>query len=181
MLKRSRSHRHRAGHTLVEVMVASVLWVMVTTSLMVSLLLSYRWAAETKYMNESRFALRSIADQFLMAPVDSNAPPGTSESLFAQTTAATGLGLAWKKDKNVFSFVPTGLTADQVENNFILGTEDGLEVPVGRAGNIVITREVTPLTASSTAGRLWRGDFVATFSLSGQTHRQAISVVRFDR
>ncbi|WP_162525162.1 type IV pilus modification PilV family protein [Rariglobus hedericola] len=183
----------KRGLTLVEVMVATILLTMLMAGLLMALVQSYRLSAETRIRNEVRFALRSMADQFLLnsipytAAAELVANPPTPLFKFAATP--TGEGLSWRKDLNVFTVKPT--TADS--DVYINGTSSGLTVPMGAASgapiNVVFTRsvirispstgtEMTPDLANSPAGFLLRADFSARFTILGRPLTQSITVLR---
>lgn len=156
-------------------MVATVLFVLVTGGLLKTMIESYRMAAMVKYRTEARAVLRSVADQFLNPNfIDQSLP-------FFTTTGnvTTGTGMAWRKDVNLFSFLPnTAYNPD----DYVTGNNTGLVVPLGVQGsspvNVTLTRRVTALSGFTPAGQLLRGDFSATFSVGGKQYPQTISVVR---
>lgn len=187
--------KKRGGFTLVEVMVASVMFVMVTVGLMVSILESYRLVTKAKCSNEARYALRSIADQFLQAKFNlvsvSTTKNPSGVTLFSLTDH-TGLGMAWRKDVNSFSFLRSGDTEAERANTYIEGGANGLVVPLSATGTsgltMTLTRRVTNITPSlasgsstTAAGSVYQGEFTATFTIGGKTYSETITALRATR
>jgi len=193
----SAEHRNAKfrGLTLVEVMVATVLFAVLMVSMLLALVQSYRLAAEVRIRNEVRYVLRSMGDQFMVnsipttvRPVDLVATPPTP--LFRYAAVATGEGLSWRTDLNVFSVKPPASSS----NFYINGTSAGLTVPLGASSgapvNVTFTRRVVRIastpggTAPSAsankepAGFMLQADFSARFSILGRPLTQSITVIR---
>jgi hypothetical protein len=183
------------GLTLVEVMVATVLFALFMMGMLMALVQSYRLAAEVRIRNEIRYVLRSMADQFLVnsipttvKPADLVATPPTP--LFKYATVPTGEGLSWRKDLNTFSVKPPASLSDV----YINGTSQGLTIPLGASSgapvNVTFTRKLVRIattpggtapaaTASKeTGGFMLQADFSARFSILGRQLTQSITVVR---
>jgi prepilin-type N-terminal cleavage/methylation domain-containing protein len=177
-----KNKRKPKGFTLVEVMVATFLFALSATGFLLTILQAYRLAAETRIRNEVRYVLKSMADQFTRLPYESTNP------LFTINATPTGTGLYWRRDINAFSLKPGSGT----NVNYIYPSASGLTVPLARNGNntteVTFTcwvRAVNPTTgvASTTptvtaGGYILRGDFEATFNVSGQPKRQSLTTLR---
>jgi prepilin-type N-terminal cleavage/methylation domain-containing protein len=199
--KNSRVHEAQSGRfktrgfTLVEVMVATVLFAVIMLGMLTALVQSYRLTAEVRIRNDIRYVLRSMGDQFLVnsipttvMPVDLIATPPTP--LFKYAAVPTGEGLSWRKDLNIFSVKPPASMSDV----YINGTSGGLTVPLGKSSgtpvNVTFTRTLTRIattpggTSPSTsankesAGFMLKADFSAQFSILGRQLTQSITVVR---
>jgi prepilin-type N-terminal cleavage/methylation domain-containing protein len=188
------------GVTLVELMVSTVLFSIISLSVLMSLGQAYRLAAQVRYRDQARYVLAAASDQFLTASyltAGTGGAAGVPQTingltypnvlpLLSLSPTPTGIGMAWRTDFKVFCFSPA------VPNPIITdGTAAGLTVSLGDvSGNPIagtLTRKVqqvnpadgtTTAGAPSPAGFLLRADFALTFVLQGRTYVQTTSVVR---
>ena len=159
------------GMSLVEVMVGFALLAIAMAGIFGLLMQSYRLSAKTRYIDESRSVLRTLATQF-MPPTN----PADNPTLFAITSSPTGTGLSWDGS-----------------SGHIDGTSAGLDVQIGEDAGMPlmahVTREVSELnettgavdpssSANGSVGRLIQCRLNISFTSEGQTWAKSITMVR---
>jgi type II secretory pathway pseudopilin PulG len=187
-----RARRRRfAGFTLVEAMMATVIFTMATIGIYTMLIKSYQMSALARCRDEARAVLRTYADQFLRlettaeetVPADPSA--GTPETkatfnrwLFNPTSGPSGRGLVWGALNLNTTFTPA---TDVPYLDITLGTGS-------HAVPAKLTRDVGYVTASTgatsgsqqigPAGFIIRATFAVSYSLGGKDYSQSVTVVR---
>jgi hypothetical protein len=156
--------RHpRRGLTLVEVMVGFTLAGIAFAGIFALLLQTYRVTLHTRYLDEARSVLRSMAEQIMH--------PNADTALLVATTTPTGAGLTWGSS--------TGAAA-------------GLPVTIGAGGNLpitaLVTREVSELdetsaapdsvTTAGAAGRLIQCRLTLNFTQGNRTTPMSLTLIR---
>ena len=177
-MPRVRLARNR-GFTLVEAMVATAVFTLVILGVYSALIQSYKMTALSRYKDEARAVLRTYADQFLRLQT-TEPVSGTDYTrwLFNPATSPTGQGLVWGD----FSDGP--VTDGSAAVSY-------LTVNLGRTGSQIaarVTREVHYVNAATGAtsatrtiasgGYMIEGIFTITFTLSGKSHSQSLTVNR---
>ncbi|MBL9191660.1 MAG: prepilin-type N-terminal cleavage/methylation domain-containing protein, partial [Opitutaceae bacterium] len=161
--------RRDAGFTMIETILASVVLLILILGVFAGLVHSYRLSANTRYRDHARYILKSLGDEFLIQKAE--AADGSLNAMFQPTTTATGTGLSWQ-----------GATGGTTGLTVTLGTSTGALIT-----NAVVTRDVTYLSSTgtaattppaSTAGLLLRGDFKISYTYSGKSLEQKVSLVR---
>jgi prepilin-type N-terminal cleavage/methylation domain-containing protein len=192
------SHSH-GGFTLVEVMMAAVVFVMGAVGLYDILLKSYQLTALARYRDDARAVLRTFADQFERLGTSDDTTNYRRE-LFV-TSGETGRGLKyWDATQGTVY----GLSNEASNASPFANDAAYLEVTLGGAGSPIparVTREVVainpgPTTAATTpptppgsafpagidpnyaAGNLWLGTFTITYTVSNRLETQRLSVLR---
>lgn len=179
-----RCHPDRAtpplgGFTLVETMVATLLFTMVALGVYGMLIKSYQMSALSRAVDEARGVLRTYADQFQRLQTTDRVGTATyNRWLFNPTSGPTGRGLVWGELNNA----NTSVNAADLPY---------LPVTLGGSGHSIaakLTRDVRYLDAASgnttsaqtieAAGYLLSGTFTLTFEMNRRTYVQSISIVR---
>jgi hypothetical protein len=156
-------HRLRRGLTLVEVMVGFTLAAIAFACIFALLLQTYRVTLHTRYLDESRSVLRSMAEQVMH--------PNANTLLLQATTTPTGTGLSW---------------------GAVNGAATGLPVTIGGAGNLpitaLVTREVSELdeasaatnsvTTTGAAGRLIQCRLTINFTRGTRLTQTSLTLIR---
>ncbi|HEY1794231.1 MAG TPA: prepilin-type N-terminal cleavage/methylation domain-containing protein [Opitutaceae bacterium] len=164
----------KAGFTLVEVMVATVLLTVMFLSILQTLIFSYQVAAKARYHDAARFVIRSFADQFMTQDSTVNQVLLT---MFTPTMdssnnyAPLGTGLSWVN--------PDGSNGTLVNG---LNGLSSYQVLIAAPGQTPITATVTrgvqyvsPTSGDETlsdqnaaAGYFLEGDFTISYTFDGQ-------------
>lgn len=170
------------GFTLVEVMVAVVVFCMVTLGVYTTLIESYRLASLSRARDEARAVLRTYVDQFerLQTTTEVNHLAKT-RWLFTTTGGPTGQGLFWGvlNDANsdttplpVVANLPITLGAESHEIPATLTREAYYVSSTDGASGPLTTQHV------DAAGYMLRGTFTINFALKGKNYSQSMSVLR---
>ena len=189
--------RRFAGFTLVEAMVATVVFTMSTIGIYTMLIKSYQMSALARCRDEARAVLRTYSDQFLRlettaeVTVPANPLTATPETkatynrwLFNPTSGPSGRGMVWGalNDGNTSTdgHIPDPVVGDAY-----------LPITLGTGSHTVpakLTRDVSYVTASTgatsgsqqigPAGFIIRATFAVSYSLGGKNYSQSVTVVR---
>ncbi len=173
------ARRRRRGFTLVEAMVATTVFTMVTLGVYSMLIRSYQLAALTRCRDDARGVLRTYADQFERLQTTELVGSTTyNRWLFNPTNGASGRGLKW----GVLSDDNTSTAAEDVAS---------LAITLGGTGHptdATITRDVRYVNASSgattttqsiqAAGFMLQGTFTINFTRNGKSYSQSLTVLR---
>jgi prepilin-type N-terminal cleavage/methylation domain-containing protein len=173
-LKRGSAQR---GYTLVETMIATLVFSMGILGVYAMMLKSYELVTLSRHRDNGRALLLSFADQFLrLQTTDLIAGAVVTRDLFATTGSPTGVGLNW-----------TDTTGTQT-----LGTASGLAVQLGEAGSsrvpATVVRSVTNLDSTTgnpvggatatAAGWMLQATFTINYSIRGRPQTQSLTVAR---
>lgn len=167
------------GFTLVEAMVASTLFVMVTLGVYSMLIKSYQLTSLTRCRDDARGVLRTYADQFQrLATTELVGSTTYNRWLFNPTNGASGRGLKWGE----LSDDSTYTSAEDVAS---------IAITLGASGNATpatLTRDVryvNPTTGATTttqsiqaAGFMLQGTFTINFTRNGKNYSQSLTVLR---
>ena len=171
--------RRRRGFTLVEAMIASGVFIMVTLGVYAMLIKSYQLAALSRTRDEARAVLRTFGDQFeRLQTTDVDSSGSTYTRWLFYPEGVTGRGLSWGS-----------LSTTDVHTE--LPAVSSLAVTLGQAGHTVaatVTRDVSYIddasgaTTSSAqikaAGYMMKGTFAITFSMNAKSYTETLTVVR---
>lgn len=187
------------GVTLVELMISTLLFSIVSLATLSTLLTAYRISATVRYRDQARFVLATACDQFLRASITDSSGPST-RPFFTVTEVGgvptpTGVGLSWYGDRQTFVITPptsaplyalctsNGAVGDA--NGMVFQLAANTPVPVS-AKLMRLVRAVDPTTGDvisgqptpTTAGYLLRGDFTISFQFQNQTFVESNTVLR---
>jgi prepilin-type N-terminal cleavage/methylation domain-containing protein len=195
----ARHSRRTGGFTLVEVMMAAVVFVMAAVGLYDILLKAYQVSTLARYRDDARAVLRTYADQFERLGTSDDATNYRRE-LFV-TSAETGRGLRhWDATQSTVY----GLSNEPSNASPFANDAAYLEVTLGGANNPILARVTRGVVAINpgpgtvatspptppgsadplgidpnyAAGNLWLGTFTITYTVSKQLQTQRISVLR---
>jgi prepilin-type N-terminal cleavage/methylation domain-containing protein len=168
----------RRGFTLVETMIATLVFAMGILGVYAMMIKSYELVALARHRDNSRAVLMSFADQFLRLQTTDMVPGSgiVTRGLFATTATPTGVGLNW-----------TDTTGTRV-----VGTAAGLTVALGDSGSsevpATVTRSVTNLNVPSgdavsgvtatAAGWMLQATFTIDYTIKGRPQTQSLTVAR---
>ena len=168
--------RARRGFTLVETMIATMVFCMGILGVYAMMLKSYELVTLSRHRDNARAFLLSFSDQFLrLQTTDKIAGVPVLRPMFA-TNGTGGDGLTW-----------TDTSGNQVSGNgqpnlpVLLGETSSSQVPA------TITRQVTFLDSAGTpsagniataAGWILQGTFTIAYSVHGHPQTQSITVAR---
>jgi Tfp pilus assembly protein PilE len=171
--------RRIAGFTLVEAMVATTIFAMLTLGVYSALIKSYQIIALARSRDQARAVLRTYADQFMRLQTTEKVGASTfNRWLFNPTGGATGRGLRWGElsDRN------TSTAAPIVSSIAIVLGHGPQTTPA------TLTRDVSYVNASTgepsvtqqidAAGFLLTATFAITYSHVGKQHVESLTVVR---
>lgn len=163
------------GFTLVEAMVATFIFTLVMLGVYAALIKSQQLIALTRYQDNARAVLLSFADQFTRLQTTEDGT-NLTRVLFTPTTAEQGTGtdLSWGS-------VNAQTSSTGTENLVINlgGTANAVPATVTR-----IVKQISPTTGAdqtspyTAAGYLLRGTFTISYSISGKSYNQSLTVVR---
>ncbi|WP_404421773.1 type II secretion system protein [Nibricoccus sp. IMCC34717] len=192
-----RRHARRA-FTLIEVMVATVIFTVGAIAALITFFHSFRAMARARYLDRAANILKIAADQFQSSKARD---PGTAawRSFFVATPGgATGEGMAW--NRQLQTLVQVGAGAN-IGADYIEGVAAGLTIPMNTLGatdaeapTATLTRQVDWITinpatgatsfnaaapsAVTNGGQLIRGIFRIQFNYLGRTEQLQTVVVR---
>jgi prepilin-type N-terminal cleavage/methylation domain-containing protein len=168
----------RRGFTLVEAMIATLVFALGILGVYAMMIKSYELVALARHRDNGRAVLISFADQFLRLQTTDLVPGSgiVTRGLFATTSTPTGLGLNW-----------TDSTGARV-----VGTSSGLTVALGDNSSssvpATVTRSVTNLNVPSgnpatgvtatAAGWMLQATFTINYSVKGRPQSQSLTVAR---
>ena len=174
----TRLRRHaRRGFTLVETMIATLVFAMGILGVYAMMIKSYELVTLSRHRDNSRALLLSFADQFLrLQTTDMISGSVVTRDLFATTTTPTGVGLSWT----------------DTAGNTVPGTTSGLPVVLGDSSSSMvpatITRSVTNIDSVSgdavsgvtatAAGWMLQATFTITYNIKGRPQTQSVIVAR---
>jgi hypothetical protein len=169
----------RRAFTLVEAMVATTVFTMVTLGVYSMLIKSYQLAALTRCRDDARGVLRTFADQFERLQTTELVGSTTyNRWLFNPTGGPSGRGIRWGSlsDDNTSTAAPDVVS---------------LAITLGGAGHptpATLTRDVRYVDASTgatsstqaiqAAGFMLQGTFTINFSRNGKSYSQSLTVLR---
>jgi Tfp pilus assembly protein PilV len=182
----------RAGMTLVEVMMATVVFVMIAIGTSTAIIQAYRLSIQVRYQDMAMNGLKAMADQFQHSVIyNTSKTSGVRKDLLTVTTSPTGTGLSWSKALNTYaSSNSADVTADATiptasAQAFYHGTSTGLIVYFGAdtangvtGTPVTFTRHVTSLVSEDGTDRLIKGTFTATFTLLNKPTTLSVSAIR---
>jgi prepilin-type N-terminal cleavage/methylation domain-containing protein len=172
--------KSRSGLTLVEVMVATVIFTLVALGCLSAIISTYKINDRTRYRDLGRSVLLGVAEDFLRGPLSNSA--GVQRPLFNNINAS-GAGIEIKSfDEN------TTYTADGA---------GVLDYPLGTVGSKTVLMRITRTvyTVNPTNGNSFAGTLnslslngymkacalVGTFTLHGRTETISLTVTRTAR
>jgi len=176
--------RSRKGFTLVETMMATLVFTMMTLGVYTTLIKSYQLSALNRCKDDARAILRTYADQFqrLETTWKDNADVSHDRWLFNSTGAPTGRGLVAPAE---------GLSDQNVFEDLLLPNIPYLEISLGgedHATPAKVTREVHYINASTgdtsetkniqAAGYMLRAIFQVKFNINQREYTQRLTVLR---
>ena len=168
--------RVQRGFTLVEVMIATMVFTMGILGVYAMMIKSYELVTLSRHRDNARAFLLSFSDQFLrLQTTDMVGGVPVLRPLFA-TAGTGGDGLSW-----------TDTAGNVVTGN----AQPNLAVTLGEAGSsqvpALVTRQVTYLDSTGTpvggnvataAGWLLQGTFTITYTVKSRPQTQSITVCR---
>ena len=177
---RARPRRRRvAGFTLLEAMLSTTIFTMVTLGVYTILIKSYQMIALSRCRDEARAVLRTYADQFLRLQTTERVSGATyNRWLFNPTNGPSGRGLRWGalSDRN------TSTAAPEVDNIAITLGSGGHATPA------TLTRDVRYVASGSganvtalnidAAGFMLSATFSINYRSSGKAYTQSVTVIR---
>jgi len=178
--------RVQGGFTLVETMIATLVFCIGILGVYAMMLKSYELVTMSRHRDNGRALLTSFADEFLrLQTADKIAGTGVVRGLFVPH-AATGMGLTW-----------TDSTGATIDGNL---HPAGLPVLLGDSGDptkgsqvpAVVTREVTLIDTNgnpipgtnptlTAAGYLVQATFTIAYQIHGRQQNQSLIVARSAR
>ncbi len=176
--------RVQRGFTLVEVMIATMVFTMGILGVYAMMIKSYELVTLSRHRDNARALLLSFSDQFLrLQTTDQNPLPNQPPILrpLFNTTGAGSDGLAWTDSMGVHHTPNAGdpyftvLLGDSGDSSV------GSQVParVSRTVTYVDTAGVPAGSAiPAAAGWLLQGTFTISYEISGKTQTQSITVAR---
>jgi Tfp pilus assembly protein PilV len=178
--RRARPRRRRvAGFTLLEAMLSTTIFTMVTLGVYTILIKSYQMIALSRCRDEALAVLRTYADQFLRLQTTERVGGATyNRWLFNPTHGPSGRGLQWGE----LSDANTSTAAAEVPNIAInLGSG-------GHATPATLTRDVRYVASTDganvnsltidAAGFLLSATFAISYRSSGKDYTQSVTVTR---
>ncbi|MDX2188148.1 MAG: type II secretion system protein [Opitutaceae bacterium] len=192
----TRRRNKAAGLTLIEVMVATALFTVGAIASLLTIFQAFKTMARARYMDRASNVLKIAADQFQNSKARN---PGavTWRNFYTATAAPTGEGMAWNKQLQTLTHEGTG---DNLGADYIVGTVDGLMIPLNTVGasdtespTATLTRDVkwisinTALStsaetqvepAATTGGQLVRAIFRIEYTFLGRTEQLQTVVLR---
>jgi prepilin-type N-terminal cleavage/methylation domain-containing protein len=186
----SRPRRHaRRGFTLVEVMIATMVFTMGILGVYAMMLKSYELVTLSRHRDNARAVLLSFADQFLrLQTTDTIAGSSVTRGLFVPHSA-TGLGLTWTDttgnvvDGNLYPnppYMPVTL-GNSIDNT------QGSQVRAHVSRTVTLLDPTTGLPVAGTmptptaAGYMMQATFTITYPVNGRTQTESIIVARSAR
>ena len=177
---RGRPRRRRvAGFTLLEAMLSTTIFTMVTLGVYTILIKSYQMIALSRCRDEARAVLRTYADQFLRLQTTERVSGATyNRWLFNPTNAATGRGLHWGElsDDN------TSTPAEDVGNIAITLGTGGHATPARLTRDVRYVASATGANVNAlsidAAGFMLSATFAISYTSSGKAYTQFITVTR---
>lgn len=171
--------RSRKGLTLVETMMATMVFTMGMLGVYMMLVKSYQLVTLCRHRDNARAILLSYGDKFQRLKTTDAAD--NLNFLFQTATTPTGFGLEWTDSNN-----------HTVSNYTTITDTDGLEVMLGdpASSGVVahLKRQVQPIQTSdgtpigapvyTAAGYMLQGTFSISYEIKGRTLTQSITVAR---
>lgn len=174
---------NQRGVTLVEVMIAVVVFAVAASGISLLLLRSYQLTSAARYLDEARAVLVSYTDQFERLQVSDNVdisgvPMTITRHLFLPTANETGGGLR-----------PIDLLSNEKSNNLPQTTGSSLAIVLGGTQNPInafVSRIVEPVDPTGAtgpnvrypAGSMLMGTFIIKYRLGTRDYRQSFSILR---
>ena len=169
--------RARRGFTLVEVMIATMVFTMGILGVYAMMIKSYELVTLSRHRDNGRALLLSFADQFLrLQTTDLIAGVVVTRPLFVTNTVPDAGGLNWTDTSGHVG------TVDVQGLHVLLGESTSSQVPA------TVTRLVSNLDATTgaavsgvtatAAGWMLQGTFTITYSINGRAQSQSITVAR---
>jgi prepilin-type N-terminal cleavage/methylation domain-containing protein len=175
----------RRGFTLVEAMVGTVVFAMVTMGVYTALIKSYQLAALARTRDEARAVLRTFADQFERLQTTDEVDGITcTRWLFLPTSGPTGRGLQWQDSTTGTPAMSSDNTSVNAEETPYLSVTLGAgsaQIPAQVTRDVAYVSESTGTTAAqqiTAAGYLLRGTFAISYQLNGRSYSQSLTVAR---
>jgi type II secretory pathway pseudopilin PulG len=174
-----RRRRRIAGFTLVEAMVATTIFTMLTLGVYAALIKSYQIIALARSRDQARAVLRTYADQFMRLQTTEKVGASTyNRWLFNPTGGATGRGLLWGalSDRNTSTDAP-------IVSSIAITLGSGTQTtPATLTRNVSYVNPSTGVPSGTqqidAAGFLLTGTFAITYSQVGKQHVESLTVVR---
>ncbi len=190
---RQRISSSASGMTLMEVMIATVVFVMIAIGTSTAIIQAYRLSIQVRYQDMAMNGLKAMADQFQHSVIyDTSKTSGVRKDLLATATTPTGVGLAWSKALNTYaSSNAADVTADATvipasAQAFYHGDATnglvvyfGADSATGSTGTpVTFKRQVTVLATEDGVDRLLKGTFTASFTLLNKPTTLSVSAIR---
>ena len=172
------------GFTLVEAMVATLIFVMFTLGVYALVIQSYNMTARIRYRDDARAMLLTYVDQFerLQTTTQVGSTPYT-RWLFNPASGPTGLGLRWGAlcDEDAFNNPLPDPVPDHLDVT-LGGAKAPIAAQVTREVHYVMptgaSSDVLSGTSMSAAGWLITGKFTISYVANGQPETASMTVVR---
>jgi len=175
-----RGFRSRKGMTLVEAMMATMVFTLGMLGVYMMLIKSYELVTFCRHRDNARAVLLSFADQFQrLRTTDSS---GTLGFLFQTATTPTSFGLSWTDSNNVTVSNYTD-TSDVAGLPVMLGdtASSGIRARVFRTVQPLQMSDGSTVTGSPTytaAGYMLQATFTVTYTVKGRPFTQSLTVAR---
>lgn len=172
------------GFTLVEAMIATLIFVMFTLGIYGLVLQSYNMSARIRYRDDARAMLLTYADQF--ERLQTTTQVGTvsyARWLFNPSSGPTGLGLKWGAlcDDDAFDEPLPTPVPDHLDVT-LGGTENPIPAQLTREVHYVLpsgaTTDVLTGTSMTAAGWMIVGTFTINYVANGRPETASMTVVR---
>ncbi len=169
--------RARRAFTLVEVMIATMVFTMGILGVYAMMIKSYELVTLARHRDNGRALLLSFADQFLrLQTTDLISGSVVTRNMFVTNATPDGNGLSWTDTSGNVG------TVDTAGLHVLLGESTSSRVPA------TVTRQVTNLDATTgdpvggvtatAAGWMLQGTFTITYAINGRIQSQSITVAR---
>lgn len=176
----------RRGFTLVEAMVGTVVFTMVTMGVYAALIKSYQLAALSRARDDARAVLRTFADQFeRLQTTEKVGATNATRWLFLPSGGPTGRGLVWHDPDTGTPALSNGNTTVNAEDVASLGVTLGTGVAAVPA---TLTRDVRYVDMSSgdvsasqrveAAGYMLQATFTIRYTLNKKAYAESLTVGR---
>lgn len=167
----------RRAFTLVEVMIATMVFTMGILGVYAMMIKSYELVTLARHRDNGRALLLSFADQFLrLQTTDLISGAVVTRNLFVTNATPDGNGLSWTDTSGNVG------TVDVAGLHVLLGESGSSRVPA------TVTRQVTNLDATTgvavggvtatAAGWMLQSTFTITYAINGRIQTQSITVAR---
>lgn len=170
--------RTQRGFTLVETMIATMVFTMGILGVYAMMLKSYELVTLSRHRDNGRALLLSFADQFLRLQT-TDADPFTglpAPRTFFIPSGPTGSGMSWTDTSGHAG------TVDAQGLHVLLGEAGSSQIPATITRSVSFLDSTTGATTGSVtaaaAGWLLQGTFTVTYDINGRHQTQSLTVAR---